>query len=130
LVTAQPTTGPVEAATPTGGEVETGPFRTYRVQPGDTLRFIAATFGVSAASIAQASGIQNPDQLRPGQVLTIPRQTGYLYRLAPGETLDQVAARTGVSIELILSASALRAEQVKPGEVVLIPDLSSAHPSK
>jgi LysM repeat protein len=92
------------------------------VQPGDTVKSIALNFGVSTASIAQASGLRNPDQLRVGQLLTIPSQPGYLYRVQPGETLGQIAARTGVTSDSIASASALSAEVVQPGDVILIPE--------
>jgi LysM repeat protein len=81
-------------------------------------------FGVSSASIAQASGLQNPDRIRIGQVLTIPNQPGSLYRLQPGETLDQVAARTGVSTDLIAAASNLTTDTARAGDVILIPDHS------
>jgi LysM repeat protein len=104
----------------------TGPFRAYLVQPGDTVRFVADMYGVSSASIIQASGLQNPDQLRVGQVLTVPSQPGWLYRIQPGETLDLIAARTGVSTELIASASKLSNTTVRPGDVILIPDQSIA----
>jgi LysM repeat protein len=94
----------------------------YRVQPGDTVRFISQVYGVSAASIAQASGLQNADLIRAGQVLTIPAQPGWLYRVQPGETLDQISARTGISSMSIASASGLVAASVGPGDVILIPD--------
>jgi LysM repeat protein len=97
---------------------------TYRVKPGDTVAFIARMYGVSAASIAQASGLRNADQLQVGQVLTIPSQPGSLYRVQPGETLDQIAARTGVPTDIIVAASKLPTDQVRPGEVILIPDRS------
>jgi len=99
-----------------------GPFQAYRVQPGDSVRVIAQAFGVSSASIAQASGLRNADQLRVGQVLTIPNQTGWLYRIQPGETLNQIAARTGVPTEIIASASMLSDEAVQAGDVILIPE--------
>ncbi len=100
------------------------PFVAYRVQPGDTVRFIAQAYGVSPASITQASGLQNPDLLRIGQVLTIPAQPGWLYRVQPGETLDQISVRTGVAGPTILSASGLTAASV--GDVILIPDQALA----
>jgi LysM repeat protein len=100
------------------------------VKPGDTLHFIAQTYGVSAASIAQASGLANPDALRVGQVLTIPSQPGWLYRVQPGETLDQIAARMGVSSSAIASASGLTAASVGPGQVLLIPDQAAAAQGK
>jgi len=92
------------------------------VQPGDTIKGIAQTYGVSIASIAQASGLLNPDRLRVGQLLTIPNQAGYLYRVQPGETLDQIAARTGVTTDIIVSASDLPAAMVRAGDVILIPE--------
>jgi LysM repeat protein len=101
------------------------PYVAYRVQPGDSLRFIARMYGVSAASIAQASGLQNPDRLRIGQVLTIPSQPGWLYRVQPGDTLDQIAARSGIASQQIASASGLTAASVAPGQVLLIPDASA-----
>jgi LysM repeat protein len=101
-------------------------FRAYRVQPGDTVRFIAGMYGVSATSIAQASGLQNADHLAVGQLLTIPTQPGSLYRVQPGETLDQIAARTGVATQTIASASKLDGASVRPGDVILIPDQLAA----
>ncbi len=49
--------------------------RTYTVQSGDTLWAIAEQFygdGNRYPEIAAASGIDNPDLINPGQVLTIP----------------------------------------------------------
>jgi LysM repeat protein len=90
------------------------------------VRFIARTYGVSAASISQASGLSNPDQLHVGQVLTVPAHPGWLYRVQPCETLDQISARTGVATDSIVSASGLSAASVGPGDVILIPDQSLA----
>lgn len=103
-----------------------GPYVAYRVQPGDTVRFVASVYGVSAASVAQASGLTNPDRVRVGQVLTIPAQPGWLYRIQPGETLDQVSARTGVASDRIAAASGLTIASVGTGSVILIPDQSAA----
>jgi len=90
------------------------------------VRFIARAYGVSPASISQASGLSNPDQLRVGQVLTVPAHPGWLYRVQPCETLDQISARTGVAADSIVSASGLTAASVGPGDVILIPDQSLA----
>ncbi|MFE3053578.1 LysM peptidoglycan-binding domain-containing protein [Nocardia sp. NPDC059239] len=49
--------------------------QTYTVEPGDTLWAIAERFygdGNRYQEIANASGIDNPDLIQPGQVLTIP----------------------------------------------------------
>jgi LysM repeat protein len=94
------------------------------VKSGDTLRAISQSFGVSVAVITKASGVQDPNHLKVGQVLTIPKQPGWLYRVQDGETLDQIASRNGVSSDAIASASGLTAASVNPGDVLLIPDQS------
>ena len=119
----QRTSGTPVPRTPNSGA---GLFRAYSVQPGDTVKFVAEMYGVSPASVAQASGLKNADQLRVGQVLTVPIQPGWLYRVQSGETLDQIAARTGIPSEVILSASKLTTDSVGPGDVILIPDQSAA----
>ncbi len=48
----------------------------YVVRPGDTLGTIAARFGVSAAALARANGITNPDRIYVGQNLVIPGGSG------------------------------------------------------
>jgi LysM repeat protein len=85
------------------------------------VRQVAEAYGVSLASVINASALRNPDSLRVGQVLTIPSQPGYLYRVQPGETLDQIAARAGVSVDSIAAASQLTSTTVRGGEVLLIP---------
>jgi LysM repeat protein len=132
-VAAAPTPGPTSApaapAVPTPDRptnAANGPFKSYRVQQGDTVKVIAQNFGVPAQSIIQASGLPDADHLRVGQVLTIPDQAGYLYRVQPGETLDQIAARTGVPSEIIVSASKLPDAAVRAGDVILIPESALA----
>lgn len=51
----------------TGGSEEV----TYRVQRGDRLADIAASYGVSLSSLIQVNGISNPNLIRSGQLLTI-----------------------------------------------------------
>jgi LysM repeat protein len=117
---------PSVAAEPTRSGPATGPFVAYRVQPGDTVKSVAGVFGVSPASVSSASGLQNPDRLTVGQILTIPNQPGYLYRVQPGETLDQIAARVGIASDTIASASKVTPAAIRPGDVLLIPDLTAA----
>ena len=75
----------VAAAVPTNAAPQANaPFIAYRVQPGDTVKSIATTYGVTPSTISNASGLANPDRLQVGQVLTVPAQPGYLYRVQPG----------------------------------------------
>jgi LysM repeat protein len=64
---------PVEEAAHEEPEAEAA--RTYTVESGDTLWAISERFygdGSKYQIIADASGIENPDLIHPGQVLTIP----------------------------------------------------------
>ncbi|MGW4842713.1 LysM peptidoglycan-binding domain-containing protein [Nocardia brasiliensis] len=74
-----PAPEPAAEAAPAAEEVPPPPpapeVRTYTVEPGDTLWAIAERFygdGNRYQEIANASGIDNPDLINPGQVLTIP----------------------------------------------------------
>lgn len=69
-VVAEPEPAPAPAPEP-----EAPAARTYTVQSGDTLWAIAEQFygdGNRYPEIAGASGIDNPDLIQPGQLLTIP----------------------------------------------------------
>ncbi|MGE5601981.1 MAG: LysM peptidoglycan-binding domain-containing protein, partial [Nitrososphaerales archaeon] len=74
-LTSTATTAPATAAPSSSGPSPTaagGQPTKYTVQLGDTLASIARSFGVSAAALAQANGITNPDLIWVGQQLTVP----------------------------------------------------------
>ena len=47
----------------------------YRVQRGNTLTEIAASYGIPVAAIMQLNGLTNPDDIFAGQILAIPPET-------------------------------------------------------
>lgn len=63
---ASQTPPPASVRTPGAGD------RTHTVQPGDELRHIAASFGVTIADILAINEVADPDSLTVGQVLLIP----------------------------------------------------------
>ncbi len=68
-------TVPVAIAIPQEGVTESTSStstRTYTVQTGDTLSFIAVKFNTTIAAIASANNIKNINNLKVGQVLIIP----------------------------------------------------------
>lgn len=64
---------PIPAAIPASSEMEqpAAP-RTYVVQAGDTLSFIAIKFGTTVAAIAAANNLTNINAIHVGQALIIP----------------------------------------------------------
>jgi LysM repeat protein len=97
-------------------------YSTYTVRPGDTLNKIATEFGVSGDTIMRTSGLSDPNLLHPGQVLTIPRDTGWLYRVQSGETLAQIAQKFGVGLDDLVTASGAAPTTVQPGDLLFIPN--------
>ncbi len=71
VVPGPPTTPVSPVVTPTLSIQRTG--QTYVVQLGDTLYSIARKFGVSAQAIQTANGITDPNNIKAGQVLIIPK---------------------------------------------------------
>src|SRR5690606_2228653 len=61
----------------------------YTVEYGDVLDVIAAGFDKSVACIAEASGLENPNHLRPGDTLVIPASCPPYDGLIPPVTADQ-----------------------------------------
>lgn len=59
------------------GQVLLLPWFNYTVLAGDTLSQIVATYGegVTVARVAEFNAITNPDLIRPGQVIKLPRST-------------------------------------------------------
>lgn len=65
----------LEKAATSGKASEPGPLPTYEVQPGDNLWGIAKKFGLARPwELARLNGLENPDLLKVGQVLTLPRE--------------------------------------------------------
>jgi LysM repeat protein len=114
--------GPIVAAYTT--------YATYSVRPGDTLNRVATDFGVASDIIMRASGLANPNLLLPGQVLTIPRESGWLYRAQISDTLDTIALRFGISPSELIAAGALTTPIVRPGDLLFIPNRALPAPKQ
>ena len=88
---------------------------THVVQRGETLSSIAARYGVSAAALAQANGIANPNHIYVGQRLTIgsgsaaAAQPAAAQPAASQTTASQPAASSGRWIDINLSSQTLTA---------------------
>ena len=106
--------GPIVAAYTT--------YATYSVRPGDTLNRVATDFGVASEIIMRASALTDPNLLLPGQVLTIPRETGWLYRVQSGDTLETIALRFGINPGDLIAASGLTTPTVRLGDLLFIPN--------
>lgn len=124
----QPTTPAVQQPTAT---------TTYTVRTGDTLFGIATRFGVTSESIAELNDITDLNDVRVGQVLTLPTNaqfgTGgpttpavatrpFNYVVQPREYVELLALRFNTTVEEIAAANDLdNPSVIFPGEVLVIP---------
>lgn len=88
---------------------------------GDTLSGIAALFGTTAAAIARASGIENPDLIFPGQRLylrvpqSVPVAACQSYTVRRGDTLGGIADRLGIPLSDLVAANP---QLISPGQAL------------
>lgn len=115
----------LRAPAPSGGSAASvSAASTYTVRAGDALSVIAERLGVSQQALIDANGIRNPESLRVGQVLQVPRGGStdpvkpQIYTVRRGDALSRIAARHGVSLSDLMrwndiqSASSIQIGQV------------------
>lgn len=95
---------------------------TYRVQPGDTLSQIAASFNVRLQTILWANNLSSPDYLRPGQELTILPIDGVRHVVKPGETLSGIVLTYGGDLAETIAFNDLSEDGfIVDGQVIIVP---------
>ena len=110
------------------------------VAPGDTLSGIAARHGTSAAALAAANGISNPNAIVAGQRLRLPGSagsagapaalTGGGYRIRAGDTLSGIAARHGTSAGALARLNGIRdRNRIVVGTILQVPGGGSVAPA-
>jgi len=96
---------------------------THTVEDGESVRMLAAKYGISPETIMAANGLRNPDLLQVGQDLVILPTDGVLYTLRAGETIRKVADHFNVDAADIIRANVLgpNPDLVQPGTKLVVP---------
>jgi LysM repeat protein len=127
--TARPSATPAPGATQAPGS---GSGR-HVVQAGETLFSIARRYNTTVEALATLNNITNPNLIRAGTVLTVPRGgttppntgtggTGSQHVVQAGENLFRIALRYGVTVEALAQANRIRNYNLLfAGQVLLIP---------
>lgn len=130
-----PTTAPEPGVTaPIAAAPAAAKAGTYTVKAGDTLGGIAARHHSTAAAIASANHLANPNALKLGQVLRIPAATAAKkpaakkatvpasrYTVKSGDTLSAISHRTGVPVQQLMRANNMSSSNLKVGAKLTIP---------
>src|SRR4030042_4234050 len=98
-----------------GSDLQAQGTTVHIVQWGESLTIIAGRYGVTAASIAQANGLYNPNFIYAGQRLVIPTGAApappsgatTTYVVQPGDTLNVIAARFGTAAAQLHASNGL-----------------------
>jgi len=105
---------------------------THTVEDGETIRMLAARYGISPETIMAANGLRNPDLLQVGQDLVILPTDGVLYTLRAGETIQKVADHFNVDAAQIIRANVLGPDPdiVQPGTKLVVPGATPVMPRR
>jgi peptidoglycan DL-endopeptidase LytF len=102
----------------------------YTVVTGDTLGSIAQRFGTTVAAIIAVNPGIDPNFIRPGQIICIPRVAPpvtcppgtFSYRIVAGDTLFSIAQRYGTTVQAILAVNpGLNPNFLQVGQIICIP---------
>ena len=96
----------------------------YIVQPSDTLYGIARGVGLTMRILMKANGMEDPEDIKPGDALIIPRLTGEVTCVRDGESMDDIARHFCISTARLRQANYVSPrEDINPGMLLLIPHL-------
>jgi LysM repeat protein len=106
----------------------------YRVQPGDTLKGLAYTYGTDPGFISLANDLHPPGHIYPQQVLFMPTAYGNgpnVYVVKPGDTLAGIAEQCQMKVDLLAYVNGLAENANLEGiGVLIIPRPPFAPPSR
>ena len=104
----------------------------YVVQPGDTLSVLAEQWRTSVPAVAELNGIPNPNLIRVGARLRVPRgailpRTPVLYTVRWGDTLAAIAEDWGTSVPAIAQLNGISNQNLlRVGQRLQIPQALAA----
>lgn len=101
----------------------------YTIKAGDTIYRLAQQFNTTVPAIISANPFINPNALRIGQQICIPRQPiypacpeGNYYTIRPGDTLGDIAFRFNISTDDLIEANpGINPYNLRIGQVICIP---------
>ncbi|HZQ50366.1 MAG TPA: LysM peptidoglycan-binding domain-containing protein [Candidatus Dormibacteraeota bacterium] len=96
---------------------------TYTVQSGDTLKTIAAKFGVTVSDLRWSnSGLFTDPSIIAGNKLVIPPVAGVVVTVKASDTLNGLAQKYQVESSVIADYNRLRGSQLSAGLILVIPN--------
>ena len=102
---------------------------TYTVQPGDSLWKVASKFNTTVNYLRQLNNYW-ASYITAGQVLRVPASeatsTEQKYTVQVGDTIWKISQRFNISFQVIKDANRLVSDEIRPGQVLIIPGNTTA----
>lgn len=95
--------------------------KTHEVQKGESLWTIAKYYNIDIDTIIGANELKSHDKIDIGQKLTILPFKGLTHRVEKGESLWSISKRYSVSVEEIIKTNSLATQNIKIGEILVVP---------
>jgi N-acetylmuramoyl-L-alanine amidase len=92
----------------------------YIVKKGDTVKEIAADFGVDANSIRWSNNLDG-DSLNKGDKIIIPPADGVVYKVKDGDTINSIVSKYSISREIFITVNDAE-KGIYKNELVWIPN--------
>ena len=95
----------------------------YKIQKGDNLAKIAASFGISLNTILWANSNLNSNILTIGKEIIILPVSGVLYDVQPGDTIDSIAQKYSIDPQKIIAYNTgLSPAKLNATQTIIIPN--------
>jgi LysM repeat protein len=101
-------------------------FRTYTIEPNDTLYQIAKEFNVPLQDLISVNPqIADPNLIYPGQEICLPpldTPREIIHRIQPGDTLYKIALQYNIDLNILIAVNPqLDPNRLFPGEILYVP---------
>ena len=126
-----PSMGPVGSASDADqASASNGYISVYTVQSGDTIKSVAAMFGVTPATVMWANDLTEKSALKAGTTLTIPPVSGRIVTAKDGDTFASLSKKYDVPAGAIAYANDMSPDDtLAAGDTIVVPDDSLDSPA-
>ena len=97
-------------------------FTKKRVLNNESLKKLAAKYGLKADTIILINNLKRPSDIKTGDIVIIPNQDGRLINVKANDSIYKIAERYGVSWKKIVDCNNLSDINIKSGMKLFIPD--------
>ncbi len=110
------------------GDSKTIQYADHVVAAGEDIASIAETYGLRSQTIISVNQIKNVAAITEGSVLRIPDRDGQLYVVQEGDMLSTISRKFSPSLgwKTLQELNGLTSENIRVGQVLFIPDATSA----